>query len=130
VLDDELLERLADVLRGHGIESDLRLARSVDEARSPLRRLGLDAALLIHEHGASREAAQAHLQRWGLRTPEDAERSIRFVVDPTWRAYVITYSAGAELCGAYVDGDPARFARLLTEQVRVADLVASVSSGA
>jgi hypothetical protein len=50
------------------------------------------------------------------------------VVDPTWRAYVINYSAGRELCHAWVGGDPARFARLLTEHVRVDDLLTAVSS--
>ena len=30
---------------------------------------------------------------------------------------MINYSAGRELCHAWVGGDPARFARLLTEHV-------------
>jgi ferredoxin-NADP reductase len=50
---------------------------------------------------------------------------VRFVTDPTWRAYTITYTAGEALCRAYVDGDPARFRRLLTEHVRVGDLLAA-----
>ena len=66
--------------------------------------------------------------RWALVTPEQAAHSVRFVIDPTWRAYVITYSAGRDLCAAWVGGDPARFARLLTEHMRVSDLLASVSS--
>ena len=50
---------------------------------------------------------------------------MRFVSDPTWRAYVITYSAGLELCRAYIGGDPARLRTLLTEHVRVRDLLAA-----
>jgi hypothetical protein len=42
---------------------------------------------------------------------------------------VINYSAGGELCRAWVDGNPARFARLLTEHLRVSDLLSPVSSG-
>jgi hypothetical protein len=42
---------------------------------------------------------------------------------------VVTYSAGGDLCRSYVDGDAGRFRRLLSEQVRVGDLLASVSSG-
>lgn len=38
---------------------------------------------------------------------------------------MITYSAGQGLCEAYIGGDPARFRRLLTEQVRVTDLIAA-----
>jgi hypothetical protein len=128
VLDDELSERLSAVLRAHGLDTDLELAHKVEAARALLRRIGLDAALLIHEEGASAEVAQAHVERWALRLPEQSAQTVRFVTDPTWRAYAITYSAGGDLCGAYVDGDRSRFVRLLTEQVRVADLVASVSS--
>jgi hypothetical protein len=128
LLDDELGARLTGVLGRHGIEYDFAAERAMREARRPLRRLGLDAALLIHEDGASSEEAQAHVRRWGLVTAEQAAQSIRFVTDPTWRAYVINYSAGGELCKEWVGGDPARFARLLTEHMRVADLLGSVSS--
>ena len=98
-------------------------------ARRPLRRLGLDAALMIHEDGAPTDEARAHLERWGLVTPEHAAQTVRFVTDPTWRAYVINYSAGGELCRTWVGGDPARFVRLLTEHMRVSDLLLGVSSG-
>ncbi|MCA1657544.1 MAG: hypothetical protein LC713_07550, partial [Actinobacteria bacterium] len=56
-----------------------------------------------------------------------AKHSVSFVIDPTWRAYVITYSAGRDLCRAYVAGDPARFRALLTEHVRIGDLAAAAS---
>jgi hypothetical protein len=55
-------------------------------------------------------------------TPEQASQSVRFVTDPTWRSYVINYSAGREVVHGWVDGDPARFRRLLTEHVRVSEL--------
>jgi hypothetical protein len=50
---------------------------------------------------------------------------IRFLNEPTSRSYVLTYSAGRELCRAYVADEPERFRRLLTEQVRVGDLLAA-----
>jgi hypothetical protein len=130
VLDAEVRARLAEALARHGLAYDVEEQRRMRDARRPLRRLGVDAALMIHEDGRSPEQAQAHLERWGLVTPEQAAQSVRFVTDPTWRAYVINYSAGGELCQAWVGGDPARFARLLTEHVRVSDLLAPVSSGA
>ena len=81
---------------------------------------------MIHEDGVSPEEAQAYVQRWALRPPEEAAHSVRFVTDPTWRAYVITYSAGRELCHAWVGGDPARFVRLLHgARTQVRDLLST-----
>ena len=77
---------------------------------------------MIFEDGMSHDDARAYVQHWTLNTPEQAAQSVRFVTDPTWRAYTITYSAGRDLCGAYVGDDPARLRRLLTEQVRVSEL--------
>jgi hypothetical protein len=128
VLDGDVGARLADALSRHGIEYDFAAERAVRVARGPLRRLGLDAALMIHEDGASPEEAQAYLERWGLVGPEQAAQSVRFVTDRTWRAYVINYSAGGDLCRRWVGGDRRRFAQLLTEHIRVSDLLPSVSS--
>jgi hypothetical protein len=63
-------------------------------------------------------------------TPELAAHVIRFLTQPTSRTYILTYSAGRELCRSYVAGDPERFRRLLTEQVRVRDLLEARDSGA
>jgi hypothetical protein len=125
LLDEELTTAIEDVLARHGLEDDLGLAEEVERARRPIRGLGLDAALIMHEHGGSAAEAQAYVERWGLRTPAQAAQSVRFATDPTWRAYAVTYAAGQQLCGAYVGGDPARLRTLLTEQVRVSDLLAS-----
>jgi hypothetical protein len=125
VLDEELCRELEHVLAAHGLDADLGLALEVDRARRPLRSIGLDAALILHERGGSSDDASAHVQRWALRTPEQAEQTVRFVTDPTWRAYAVSYTAGLELCEAYIGGDESRLRRLLTEQVRVADLIAA-----
>jgi hypothetical protein len=55
-------------------------------------------------------------------TPQLSAHVIRFFGEPASRTYVVLYPAGRELCQAYVAGDPDRFRRLLTEQVRVRDL--------
>jgi len=110
------------VLANHGLDVDPELSERVSKALEPLRTVGLDAALQIHEGGVSHEEAQAYIERWNLVPPEQAAHSVRFVTDPTWRAYTITYSAGRDLCRAYVGGDPKRFRTLLTEHVRVGDL--------
>jgi hypothetical protein len=126
VLDDAGREEAYAVLRSHGLElADPALSERIAKAAERLRTVGLDTALLIHEEGASEAEAQAYVERWSLMSPEQAQHSVSFVTDPTWRAYVITYSAGRDLCRAYIDGDPARLATLLTEHVRIGDLLAA-----
>ena len=56
-------------------------------------------------------------------TPKPAAHLIRFLSEPTSRTYAMNYSAGRELCYSYVASQPERFRRLLTEQVRVRDLL-------
>ena len=80
---------------------------------------GADAARRRGERGR----AQAYLERWGLMTPKLAAHLIRFLNEPTSRSYVLTYAAGRELCRSYVADRPERFQRLLTEQVRVGELL-------
>jgi hypothetical protein len=123
VLDEEAREQAYAILRGHGLEvPDPALARRIARAGEALRSVSLNAALMIHEDGASEEDAAEYVARWSLRPLEEARHSVSFVTDPTWRAYTITYTAGRDLCRAYVDGDPARFRTLLTEHVRISDL--------
>jgi hypothetical protein len=128
ILDDAGKEEAYAILRRHGIElADPDLAERIVRAGEALRTIGVDAALMIYEDGASVDEAVAYVERWNLVPAEQAKHSVRFVTDPTWRAYVITYSAGRDLCRAYVDGDPGRLRTLLTEHVRVGDLLAAAS---
>jgi len=127
LLDDDTRAAAYDVLRKHGLAVSPELGERISKTLEPLRSVGLDAALMIHQHGASHEEAQAYIERWNLVPPDQAKHSVSFATDPTWRAYVVTYSAGRDLCRAYVDGDPARFTKLLTEHVRIGDLLAAAS---
>jgi hypothetical protein len=125
VMDDELERELEAVLTHHGLAGDLSRAFAIGHARRPIRGIGLDVALMIHEHGLPTEEARAHYERWAMASPERSVSAVRFATDPTWRAYAVTYSVGRDLCSGYVAGDPARFRMLLTEQVRIADLLAA-----
>ena len=113
---------LAAVVHDAGIELDLDHALAVRRALEPCRWAEVNAALMLHEEGATEAEAYVYLERWGLETPELTAHVIRFITEPTQRTYIVTYSAGRELCRSYVAGDPERFRRLLTEQVRVSDL--------
>jgi hypothetical protein len=121
--DDE--ERLtAEYVTPLGIEYDSELSKLVKKARHPIVDLvGSNAALMLHSDGASVEEARAYLMRWSLSSERRADQQISFIADPTWRAYVPTYADGYRVCRDFVDGDPQRFKRLLTEQLTPADLL-------
>jgi hypothetical protein len=121
---------LAAVLHDAGLELDLAHALAVKRALEPCRWAEVNAALMLHDGDATEAEVQAYLERWGLLTPEWVAHMMRFFTEPTSRTYVITYPAGGELCRSYVAGEPERFHRLLTEQVRVGDLLEARSAGA
>ncbi len=123
---------LAAVAHDAGLELDLAHALAVERAGEPCRGgwVEVNAALMLHDGGASEAEVAAYLERWALMTPEFAAHVIRFLTEPTSRTYVITYPAGRELCRSYVAGEPERFRRLLTEQVRIGDLLEAREAGA
>jgi hypothetical protein len=125
LLEGEGAAALAAVVHDAGVDLDLAHALAVRRALDPCRWAEVNAALMLHDGDASEAEAHAYLERWGLMTPQWAAHMIRFITEPAQRTYVITYPAGRELCGAYVAGDPERFRRLVTEQVRVRDLLAA-----
>jgi hypothetical protein len=125
LLEGEGGAELAAVVHEAGIELDLAHALAVRQALEPCRWAEVNAALLLHDEGASEAEVRAYLERWGLMTPQWADHMLRFFGAETSRTYVVTYPAGRELCRTYVAGEPERFRRLLTEQVRVPDLVAA-----
>jgi hypothetical protein len=128
LLEDATRDDVTAVLADAGVAFDPARAAAVEEARRPLRFVGLNAALLLHEDGASEEEAVAYVERWSARTREYAQSSVRFIRDPLWRAYAATYSLGGDLARRHVQGSPERYRALLTEQTRVADML-PVSSG-
>jgi hypothetical protein len=108
---------------GSGVDYDPVVSRAVKQARLPLGRVQTNVALMLHADGASRDEARDYLVRWNLASEERAVSQLEFLGHPLWRAYVPTYVEGYYLCRDFVGGDPARFKRLLTEQLTPADLV-------
>jgi hypothetical protein len=125
LLDGDGGPSLAGVVQDSGIEFDLVQARAVERAAEPLAWADVNAALMLHEQGVGEAEVQAYLERWGLLTSQFASHVIRFLNAPTSRNYIVNYPAGRRLCRAYVGGDPERFRRLLSQQVRVGDLLAA-----
>ena len=116
---------LEAVIHEAGIELDLAHAVAVQRSHEVCGWAVVNAALMLDERKSSQAEATEYLERWGLVTPEIAVHLVQYLVDPTSRTYVITYLAGKALCESYVAGDTARFSRLLTEQMRVRDLIES-----
>jgi hypothetical protein len=114
----------AEHVRESGVPFDPELAKRVREASQPLRTVTTNTALLLHSQGASEEEAAAYLKRWGLVSDRRVEQALRFMTHPVWRSYNTTYTDGYRICKAFVGGDPARFKRLLTEQLTPADIQA------
>ena len=113
---------VAEVLHPLGVRYDTEVVAAVAAAGEALSAVRGNAALLLHDRGRPEEDAVAELERWGLASPERARKSVAFLTHPTWRAYIFCYVAGYPLCRRFVRGDPARFRRLLTEQLIPADL--------
>ncbi len=113
---------IAAVLGAVGVEFDLARALEIERAIEPCEWAQVNAALLLHERGASQPEVREYLMRWGLLVPEIADHVLRFLTEPSSRSYMIAYPAGLELCRTFVGGRPERYRRLLTEQLRVSDL--------
>jgi hypothetical protein len=126
VLDGDAGAALAAVVHEAGIELDLAHARAVERALEPCRWAEVNAALMLYDGGSDEAEAHSYLQEWGLMTTPIADHVIRFLKAPTSRSYVMNYPAGKKLCRSYVADEPDRFRRLLTEQVRVSELLESV----
>ncbi len=125
ILGPDAREEALAILRTHGVEYDDARGREIAEAFKPVGRIGVDVALRIHEDGMSEADAVAWGMKWGVTTEARAKQGVRFVTDPTWRAYTICYTAGEELVRGYCKDDPARFKQLLNENVRIRDLAAA-----
>ena len=123
LLGDDVERIGAEHLARVGVHYDAELALAVKRASSPLGSVSANAAFLVHEDGATIEDAADYIERWRLESRARAEHGVRFLADPLWRSYVTTYTDGERVCAAWVDGDPQRFRRLLTEQLTPADLL-------
>jgi hypothetical protein len=118
---------VAEHLRPLGIRYDEEVAAAVAEAAEALSWVRSNAAIHLHDDGWPIEDVVAYLERWALLPRNRADKAVSFLTDPTWRAYSHCYTEGLRLCRAYVDGDPARFERLVTDQLLPADLAGAAA---
>jgi hypothetical protein len=125
VVGDRPESMVASHLLPLGIPYDADLLAAVAPATETLGAVRGNAALLLNDHGLDEDSVADYLARWGLMSRPRAAHGVKFLADPTWRAYIYCYIEGLARCRRFVAGDPARFERLLTEQLIPADLVAA-----
>jgi hypothetical protein len=118
-------ERLATYLKPLGVHFEPEVAARVSLATKTMSGVRTNAAILFHEQGIGHDEAVAYIERWGLVSNARARKSLDFMTDPVWRAYSFCYSEGYRLCKAYANGEPSRFADLITDQITTADLIAA-----
>ena len=111
-------------LRPLGIAYDPDTVAVVAEASEALSAARANAAFRLHEDGADPDTVVSELAQLALISEARAAQAVRFLLDPTWRAYITCYIEGLARCRAFVGGRPERFARLISEQLVPDDLVA------
>jgi len=105
-----------------GIRYDAEVIAALAEAGEALANVRANAAWLLHVDDVDLDDVVAYLERWALLSRPRAQKAVEFLHDDTWRAYMTCYIEGLPLCRRFTAGDPARFSRLLTEQLLPADL--------
>ena len=117
VADDGGQELNARHLASLGIDFDAEVGAKVFAARRLLRAVMSNLVLLRHERGASPDELRDYGRRWSLQPEHRLEKMVASIADRPFAGYAHCYPEGLRLCSAYVRGDPARFKRLLVEQL-------------
>jgi hypothetical protein len=103
-----------EIFHDLGLHWDGERAEAIAAALAPLNSVRQDAALMLHDRGASEDDVVDYLSRWALLPPDRARKSMAFLTDPLWRAYTSTYVEGHRLLGDWLDAGGS-FLRLLDE---------------
>jgi hypothetical protein len=112
----------AGVLADVGVTVDGRLAERLDPVLAVLRRVRVDAALLLHDGGAPTSeriaVAEEHLRSWLLLDAARARRVVDSLARPLWRAHVVASVEGAAIVGRWLEQGPDP----VTRHLRLLDL--------
>jgi hypothetical protein len=98
----------------------IREMLAIFKAKRHMRAVTNNAAILLHEDGATDEEAIAYIQRYRLASEQEARKSLSFIKHPNFRSYGFTYTVGADLLDELFEkkGTPHEwFKRLLTEPI-------------
>lgn len=106
-------------------QADVERMMALNKAMRALAAVSGNAAFLLHQDGRDRDDVAAYLQKYGLRSLEEARQSLKFLTNPLWRVYTFTYFYGERLLRAWLDrvGWREGFHRLLSEPLYPSQLV-------
>lgn len=122
MLGDDETRIVGEIVRSCGARHDddvIDAAAALGEMSSRVRG---NLGILLHDEQMPIDEVIAYAERWLLVDHARAAKSVEFMTDPTWRAYISCYVEGLPLCRTFVGGDPARYRRLLAEQLIPQDL--------
>jgi phosphohistidine swiveling domain-containing protein len=123
VLDADPTLAVEPLMHDAGVPYDTEAVLALAQFSNVIERARGTLACQLNMDGRSIEDVEATAKRWLIVDDARARQVVRFISDPSWRAYVFCYAEGYRLCRSFVDGDPRRFARLLDEQLVPSDLV-------
>lgn len=118
-VDEQAAWLRSNVYEPAGINVDVESDLAIRQAGEALSAVSGNAALLLHEQDRPVDAVVGYIMQFGLRTEDEARKSIQFLTHPLFRTYAYTYQYGHELVTNYLlsRGDRhAGFHSLLTEQ--------------
>lgn len=120
VLDDaELAAFLGDELYPlAGLpDVDVELQIRLEGASQALRGVSGNAALLLHRDGHPLDEVLRYVERYSLRTAQEAVQTLKFIQNPLFRSYIFNYATGRALLAPLLEGRDAvaNFRRLLSE---------------
>lgn len=118
---------VAPMLADAGVHYEVESVAALTHFSEVMARARGTLAIQLHADGRSVDDVIATAADWFVVDHARATQMVRFLTDPTWRAYVFCYAEGHRLCRAFMKGDPQRFARLLDEQLTPADLYAGAA---
>ena len=141
--DADLVDLLVDLfgVAGLPIAADPAKSRAMAELSAalagPRRVLPAargNAALMRHAEGLPAKDVLAYLRDVAAYDASSAAKRMEFIEHPLWRTYVFVYADGEAMVGEWLDAvpqaeQPARFGRLLREQLTPATILAASAPG-
>lgn len=108
---------------------DIRAFLAAGRAREGLKRVSGTAALMLHEDGRPETEVLDFIRHYAPASEARARQSLRFISQPTFRAYIFTYSVGGDLVRGWMEREGTDgFARLLREPLTPGHLGAAAGA--
>lgn len=128
---DELAAWLTgDLAKIVGLDpEDVKLMLEVNQASKNIKNVSGTAALMLYKDHQSETEVVNFIQHYGLVNEQRAHHNLRFMKNPTFRAYIFTYSVGKALVEDYIGRyGQEGFGRLLSEPMTTHGIKAEASA--